>query len=146
MCTEITALIVKLDRNGSQDFALALTSGGGVSRAEPSDEDEDKPIMLIGKSKEDLLGAAVALLSPKVTEWFGKDIQIPGGLGDRCELTIAVYDAAGLEKRMLWRYWSGSQLLPAFISDFVSGVMDITDPWFEDFKRTIESKEQGPRQ
>ncbi len=144
MSTEISALIIKLDRNGTQDFFLALTSDGGVNRVEPSDEDESIPIMLIGKSKDNLLGSAVSLLSPTVTEWFGREVQVPGSLGDRCELTIKVYYANGAEKKMVWKYSSGSLRPPPFISDFVVEVMEITDPWFEEFKKTIKSRELRP--
>ena len=144
MSTGISALIIKLYRNGTQDFFLALSSDGGVNRAEPSDEDESKPIMLIGKSKKDLLGPAMSLVTPSMTDWFGKEVQVPGSLGDHCELTIAVYDAAGEEKKMVWKYYTGSQRPPAFIRDFVGEVMDLTDPWFEDFKKTIRSREQRP--
>jgi hypothetical protein len=139
MNADTEAIVIKLDRNGSQDFFLALTPDRTINRSEASDEDENKPIMLIGKSDVDILGQAVALITPELSEWFGKDIEVPGDQGDRCELSINIYDTSGSTRQMVWRYYSGSERPPSFVVNFVNQVMDLTDPWFEKFKETIYS-------
>lgn len=122
-------------------FAL-LMADGSINRMGSGTIDNTEKEMCIGViSDPKPFQKLRAEISPDLFKWIGGRVD-PYPKGKICELMIGLFLPNKEERTILFKYGSESIGPPPEVKRLVLAMVELTVPWYEDFKSTIAQKRE----
>lgn len=126
------AVSLKVDEELSL-FAL-LASDGSINRMGAGTIDNVEKEMCIGVLDDPKAFPSLqSQISPDLYNWVGGRVD-PSPRGKICELMIRLFLSNKEERTIFFKYGSESIGPPPEVKQLVLAMVEITDPWYEEFK------------
>jgi hypothetical protein len=129
------AMSLKVDEQLSS-FAL-LAADGSINRLGTGTiENTEKEMFIGGISDPKLFQNLRAQISPELFTWIGGRAD-PNPKGTVCELTSWLFLSSKEQRGIYSKYGSQSLGPPPEVSRLVIATVELTDPWYEEFKAGV---------
>ena len=140
---EVTGLAITLKVEEDLSLLVLLAADGSINRLGTGTVNNTEKEMFIGVTDPKLFETIRPHINSDVIRWIGGCAdQAPKG--KICELTIWLFLPNKEERTIYFKYGSESIGPPPEVSRLVSAAIEITNPWYDQFKAGIAEKGQGP--
>lgn len=139
---EIIGVAISLKVDEELTLYALLAADGSINRLGTGTINNTEKEMFIGVRSDPMLFQNLrAQISPDIFKWIGgRADQSPKG--KICELTIWLFLPNKEERTIYFKYGSESIGPPSEVCRMVLATIDVTNPWYEQFKAGIAKK--GP--
>jgi len=138
---EVDAFTITLDVDGKPSLFVLLAADGAINRMGRGTLDDPAGGLFIGQTDPAIFKAARSHLSDEMVRAQGHTLQHQNPRGLPCKLTLTFKFKDGTSGGLAFLYGSESEGVPGDIADFVTTAVRLTDPWYENFKRTAAGKQ-----
>ena len=136
---EVTGLAITLKVEEDLSLLVLLAADGSINRLGTGTVNNTDKGMFIGVADPNLYETIRPYINSDVIRWIGgRADQTPKG--KICELTIWLFLPNKQEHVIYFKYGSQSVGPPPEVSQLVSVAIEITNPWYEQFKAGIAEK------
>jgi len=137
---DVTGVAVSLKVDDDLSLFALLAADGSINRLGTGTIDNTEREMFIGViSDPEPFQNLRTKISPDLFKWVGGRAD-PSPKGKICELTIWLFLPNKEEGTIYFKYGSESIGPPPEVSRLVLAVIDVTNPWYEQFKAGIAKK------
>lgn len=127
---DIQGILASLDVECQRYLFIRLNMDGRIERSGATDPD-----ILRGQVPPVVFERLRGMITPALLQWAGQSWSDPVPRGKRCDLVIGFKHRDGTQPLIHWQYGSKSYEPPVETRDFVLGVVEATNPWYEQEKR-----------
>ncbi len=125
----INTIYIKWEKDTHPVLILMINKQGTINRL-GSEEDNKKPLMIMGKTDKPIFEHILENLDPHWLDLAGR-YTYPNPKGSILSLTISM-KGEEIDTGFSFTYGSQSEGPPEDIVDFVDYVVSLTEPWYED--------------
>jgi hypothetical protein len=136
---DVSAIMFILKVESQQLLFLMLGEDGNITRMGNGNFSKD-PLdkeMYIAITKEEYFSKIVSLVSSEFFKNTGKIYQVDQPKGRTCELQILLKFKDGKETGVGFIYGTESRGVPSDIGNLVSTAVNLTDPWYQEYKEKV---------
>ncbi|PYX27095.1 MAG: hypothetical protein DMG80_19595 [Acidobacteria bacterium] len=138
---EVDAFTITLDIDEKPSLFVLLAADGAINRMGKGTVGDPAGGLFIGKTDPAIFEAVRSHLSEDMLQVLGRSFQLQNPRGVPCKLTLTFKFKDGTSSGLAFLYGSESEGVPGDVEDFVTTAVRLTDPWYENFKRTAEGKQ-----
>ena len=136
---DVTGLAITLKVEDDLSLLVLVAADGSINRLGTGTVNNTEKEMCIGVTDPKLFENIRPHLNSDVIRWVGaRADQAPKG--KICELTIWLFFANKEQRAIYFKYGSESMGPPPEISRLILTAIEITNPWYEEFKGATEKK------
>jgi hypothetical protein len=137
---DVTGVAVSLKVDNDISLFALLAADGSINRMGTGTIDNVEKNMCIGviKDPKPFLNLR-AQISPDLFKWEGGRAD-PSPRGKICELMIGLFLPNKEDRTILFKYGSESLGPPPEVKRLVIAMVEVTDPWYEDFKANMAKR------
>jgi hypothetical protein len=136
---DVTGLAITLKVEEDLSLLVLLAADGSINRLGTGTVNNTEKEMFIGVADPNLFETIRPHINSDVIRWIGgRADQSPKG--KICELTIWLFLPNKEERVIYFKYGSESVGPPPEVSRLVLAAIDVTNPWYEQFKAGIAKK------
>lgn len=130
---DVTALAITLKVEDDLSLLVLLAADGSINRLGNGTINNTEKEMFIGVTDPKLFESIRPHIKSDVIRWIGgRADEAPKG--KICELTIWLFLPSKEERAIYFKYGSESVGPPPEVSRLVLAAIEITNPWYEEFK------------
>ena len=136
---DVTGLAITLKVEDDLSLLVLVAADGSINRLGTGTVNNTEKEMFIGVTDPKLFENIRPHLNSDVIRWIGaRADQAPKG--KICELTIELFFANKEQRAIYFKYGSESMGPPPEISRLILTAIEITNPWYEEFKGATAKK------
>ena len=137
----ITGVSVDLKIDGTPLLFASLAADGSINRLGTGAANNTETELFRGITDPKLFESVRSQITGDLLRWVGGRVDHKLR-GKACELLVAFMLANGEEHAIKFKYGSESVGPPIEVSEFVTTVVEATNPWYENFKSTTPKQKQ----
>jgi len=132
---KIALISIGIEVNGQSTFLILLAADGTINRMDTGIEEGIKEPLVMGLTKEDYFAQLKSFVKPELFAYLGRrgDVTIKRGKSARLTIFFAFED--GTRNGCIFTYGTESQGPPEEVCEFVRKAVELTDPWYEEWKK-----------
>ena len=136
---DVTGLTITLKVEDDLSLLVLLAADGSINRLGTGTINNTEKEMFIGVTDPKLFETIRAHINSDVIRWIGGRAD-PAPKGKVCELAIGLFLPNKEERSIYFKYGSESIGPPPEVSRLVLAAIEITNPWYEEFKTGVAKK------
>ena len=130
---DVTGLVITLKVDDDLSLLVLLAADGSINRLGTGTVNNTEKEMFIGVTDPKLFETIRPHINSDVIRWIGGRAD-PALKGKICELAIGLFLPNKEERTIYFKYGSESIGPPPEVSRLVLSAIEITNPWYEQFK------------
>ncbi len=142
--SDIAAVMITLKAGDNRALFILLAADGSINRQGTGAVNNQEHDLFIGVTKEPLFDQLMTYLDDEMLRFMGGR-DLPDQKGVPCMLSIGFSFRSADDNGFGFRYGSESIGPPHEIVQFVTAAVQLTNPWFNEFKQAARKSESGKK-
>jgi hypothetical protein len=132
---KIVLISIAVEVNDQSTLLILLAADGTINRMDTGTEDGVKQPLVMGLTNKDYFAQLRSLVTPELFAYLGLLGDVTNKKGKPAKLTISFAFEDGTRNGFMFKYGTESQGPPEEVCDFVHKAVELTNPWYEEWKK-----------
>ena len=137
---DVIGISVGLEIDDKRSLYVLLGADGSINRLGTGTLDNAETGLFIGVTSPAVFESVRSHVSSEMWPLLGHTFNVKNPVGASCKLTILFQFKDGSSSGFIFHYGAESEGPPKEIAELVTAAVRATDPWYEEFKKSVARK------